>query len=134
MAVLHFFLVNSPLIYILFSMVTRIRQITKTKKEPFLCRLRLTPLGYCLRVIKNKTHTNLEKTTSSVLSVILINIWLQNAPKALFRLIQCSFQQNCGLYVSLILAYNIYQRFIRNSRVRNLFQNWNHIPDQCRKM
>ena len=39
------------------------------------CRLRETPLGFCLRVIVvNEFHPNLEKTTSSVLSVILINL------------------------------------------------------------
>jgi len=30
--------------------------------------------GFCLRVIVNETHLNLLKTTSSVLSVILINL------------------------------------------------------------
>ena len=40
-----------------------------------LHRLRETPLGFCLRVIVNEFHTNLEKTTYSVLSVILINLW-----------------------------------------------------------
>ena len=32
------------------------------------------PLGFYLRVIVNETHINLEKTTSSVISVILINL------------------------------------------------------------
>ena len=40
-----------------------------------LCRLRKTPLGFCLMIIVNEFHPNLEKTTSSVLSVILINLW-----------------------------------------------------------
>ena len=39
--------------------------------------LRETPLGFCLRVIVNEFHPNLEKTTSSVLSVILINLCLE---------------------------------------------------------
>ena len=33
----------------------------------------VTLLGFCLKVIVNETRINLEKTTSSVLSVI--NIW-----------------------------------------------------------
>ena len=36
--------------------------------------MRVTPLGVRLRVIVNETPLNLEKTTSSVLSVILINL------------------------------------------------------------
>ena len=43
----------------------------KTKREAILRRMRVTHLGFCLRVIMNE---NLEKTTSSVLSVILINL------------------------------------------------------------
>ena len=39
--------------------------------------MRATPLGFCLRVIVNETYINLEKTTSIVPSVILINLWLQ---------------------------------------------------------
>ena len=34
--------------------------------------MRLTPLGFCLRVIVNEKPLNLEKTTSSVLSVLLL--------------------------------------------------------------
>ena len=46
------------------------------QSEPGLGRLRETPLGLCLRVIVNvEFHPNLEKSTSSVLSVILINLW-----------------------------------------------------------
>ena len=38
---------------------------------------RVTPLGLCLRVIMNeKPHHNIEKTTSSVLSVLLIKLWI----------------------------------------------------------
>ena len=32
--------------------------------------MRITPLGFCLRVIENEIPLNLEKTTCSVLSVI----------------------------------------------------------------
>jgi len=39
----------------------------KTEKEPVL-----TPLGFCLRVIVNITPLNIEKTTISVLSVLLL--------------------------------------------------------------
>ena len=39
-------------------------------------RLRQTPPGFCLRVMMvNEFHPNLEKTTPSVLSVILITLW-----------------------------------------------------------
>ena len=48
---------------------------TKTEREHVLCRLRVTPLGCCLRVIVNVTQRNLAKTTSSVLSVDFINLW-----------------------------------------------------------
>ena len=41
----------------------------------FFSNMRETPLGFCLMVIVNQFHPNLEKTTSSVLSVILINLW-----------------------------------------------------------
>ena len=34
--------------------------------------MRVTPLGFCLRVIVNKNSLNLEKTTSRVLSVLLL--------------------------------------------------------------
>ena len=40
------------------------------QREHVLRRLRETPLSFCLRVIVNEFHSNLEKTTSSVLSVI----------------------------------------------------------------
>ena len=46
-----------------------------TESEPVvLRRLRITPLGFCLRVNLNKRHINPEKTTSSVPSVTLINL------------------------------------------------------------
>ena len=34
--------------------------------------MRVTPLGFCLRVIVNENPLNLEKTTSSGLSVLLL--------------------------------------------------------------
>ena len=34
--------------------------------------MRETPLGFCLRVIMNENPLNLEKMTSSVLSVLLL--------------------------------------------------------------
>ena len=39
--------------------------------------MRVTPLGFCLRVFVNEKRLNLEKTTSSVLSVLLINLCSQ---------------------------------------------------------
>ena len=45
--------------------------------ETVLHRLRITPLGFSLWVIVNEKHINLEKTTYSVLSVILINLWIK---------------------------------------------------------
>ena len=55
---------------------------TEARREPVLRRLRETPLG--LRVIVNDFHPNLTKTTSGVLSVILINLWTwgRGAPQA----------------------------------------------------
>ena len=41
-----------------------------------LRRLCETPLGSFLRVIVNTFHQNLEKMTSSVLSIILFNLWV----------------------------------------------------------
>ena len=35
-------------------------------------RMRVTPLGFCLRVVVHEKPQNLEKTTSSVLSVLLL--------------------------------------------------------------
>ena len=51
------------------------------QRESLLHRLRFTPLGFYLRVFVNETHINLEKTTSSVLSVILINPWVKPVKK-----------------------------------------------------
>ena len=39
----------------------------------------VTPLGFCLRVTVNEKSLNLEKTTSSVLSVLLL-IYVSNPP------------------------------------------------------
>ena len=39
-----------------------------------MCQLHITPLGFCLMVIVDEKPLNLEKTTSSDLSVILINL------------------------------------------------------------
>ena len=47
-----------------------------TERESVLHRLRVTPLSFCLRLIVNENPQNLEKTTSSVLSVILIYLWM----------------------------------------------------------
>ena len=41
------------------------------EREPVLCRIHVTHLGFCLSVIKNENWLNLENTTSSVLSVIV---------------------------------------------------------------
>ena len=38
--------------------------------------MRVTPLGLWLRIIVNEKLLNLEKTTSSALSVLLINPWV----------------------------------------------------------
>ena len=45
--------------------VTRSRRRTGFLFVFVLRRLHLTPLGFCLRVIVNETHRNLENTTSS---------------------------------------------------------------------
>ena len=44
----------------------------KTEGKPALRNTRVTPLGICLKVFVNETSLNLEKTTSSVLSVLLL--------------------------------------------------------------
>ena len=41
----------------------------------FYANLRVTPLGFYLRGIVNKTNLNLDKTTSSFVSFILIKIY-----------------------------------------------------------
>ena len=41
------------------------------KRGLVLRRIRVTPLGFCLWIIVNEKPSNLEKTTSSVLSVIV---------------------------------------------------------------
>ena len=40
--------------------------------------MRVTPLGFCLRVIVNEKPLNLVKTTSSVLSVLLLIYGITN--------------------------------------------------------
>ena len=54
--------------------VSRSRRRISRRRESVLCRLRETPLGFCLRVILDAFHPNLEKTTSSVLSVFWIDL------------------------------------------------------------
>ena len=71
------YVVFSRFICVLFTSTLRqkLKRVTRnTKRKPVLRRLHVTSLGFCLRVIVNETHTNLEKTTSSVLSVVLINL------------------------------------------------------------
>ena len=45
--------------------VTRMQRLSTRQTES----MRVTPLGFCLRVIMNKKPLNLEKTTANVLSV-----------------------------------------------------------------
>ena len=59
------------------SFTITLRQQNKTEREPVLRRLRATTLGFCLWVIITETHIKLEKTTSSVLSVNLIHLWIK---------------------------------------------------------
>ena len=40
------------------------KNLKKIKIQQFLCRLRVTPLGFCLKAIVNEILINLEKTTS----------------------------------------------------------------------
>ena len=55
--------------------VLRSRRKTDSLCLVILRQLRETPLGFCLRVIVNEFHPNLEKTISSVLSVLFFNLW-----------------------------------------------------------
>ena len=48
----------------------------KTERRHVLHGMRETCLGFCLRVIVKRKPLNLEKTTSSVLSVLLLIWWL----------------------------------------------------------
>ena len=50
----------------------------KTERNPVLRRMHITPLGYCFRVIVNEKPLNLEKTTTSVLSVLLLIYVIDN--------------------------------------------------------
>ena len=47
--------------------------------------MRKTPLGFCLRVIVNEKPLNLEKTTSSVLSVFFYKSMDLTSPSNYFR-------------------------------------------------
>ena len=53
------------------------RGVSRSRRRTGFLFLRETPLGFWLRVNVNEFHPNLEKTTSSVLSVILINLWVR---------------------------------------------------------
>jgi len=55
--------------------VSRNRRIITKKRKPVLRGLSEIFLDFCLRVIMHKFHPYLEKTTSSVLSVLLFNLW-----------------------------------------------------------
>ena len=46
----------------------------------FQCSMRVTPSGFCLRVVANEKSFNLEKTTSSVLSVMVNTLWVNHIP------------------------------------------------------
>ena len=79
-----------------------------TERESVLCRLRVTPLGFCLRIIVNKKHINLEQTISSVLSVIFINLWFYHLLEINFisEISPCPLFGCCGLfYVLEIYSY-----------------------------
>ena len=66
--------------------VLRSRRKTDSLCLVILRQLRETPLGFCLRVIVNEFHPNLEKTTSSVLSFILVNLWSECFEKNLNKM------------------------------------------------
>jgi len=53
------------------------RGVSRSRRRTSSLCLRETPLGFWLRVNVNEFHPNPEKTTSSVLSVILINLWVR---------------------------------------------------------
>ena len=68
-------------------------ELITRQRETVSRRLRETPLGFCFRVIVNEFHQNLEKTTSSVPSVILINL----------RSHDCSIPSQIMFYNAVIL-------------------------------
>ena len=90
-----------------------------------LRRLRETPLSFCLRVIFNEFHSNLEKTTSIVLSIILIILWLIDIRskflnnKSVSRWLR---SPEVGIFVWIALSYNRLN-FISQRKVLK----WNEI-------
>ena len=59
------------MVYPLFLSVLRVVNVEQVEREPVLRQLRVNPLGFCLRVIVNETNINPEKSTSSVLFVLI---------------------------------------------------------------
>jgi len=59
------------MVYPLFLSVLRVVNVEQVEREPVLRQLRVTPLGFCLRVIVHETNINPEKSTSSVLFVLI---------------------------------------------------------------
>ena len=79
--------------------------------------MRVTPLGFCLRVIVNEKPLNLEKTTSGVLSVLLL-IYAKNlktlksfCPDGLEQLNVSDEQVSCGLCMLIFKKRNILDNF-----------------------
>ena len=80
-----------------------------------LQRLRETPPGFSLRVLVNEFHPNLEKTTSSVLYVILINLWyVSTCLKSYFDLLfKIHRKQRKRLYILYQFEYMSQQKSIK---------------------
>ena len=57
-------------------------------------------------MIVNKFHPNLEMTTSSVLSVILINLW--------GHLFKGKMKHKCGKNVGGVLLSNIFEEYLKD--------------------
>ena len=79
--------------------------------------MRVTPLGFCLRVIVNEKPLNLEKTTYGVLSVLLL-IYAKNlktlksfCPDGLEQLNVSDEQVSCGLCMLIFKKRNILDNF-----------------------
>ena len=90
--------------------------------------MRVTHLGLCIRVIVNENPLNLENTTSSILSVLLINLWLyiwENTYCSLSRLLRQynhSFRHRLGTHPHI---FHLHNGTVQHDNPENLNQGQN---------
>ena len=68
--------------------------------------MRVTPLGFCLMVFVNEKHTNIKKTASSVLSVLLL-IYGLNTSSVLSVLLFIHGLNTSSVLSVLLLIYGL---------------------------